>query len=766
MNPARYLILLLVLVPLLAGAIPAISQEDQAYKYGPYIDRITMPVIKNYDQRILAFEAGELDLVGVLPRDLDRIRENVPDAHIVFTVGYTSLGSLHFNTQLWPVKYPEVRKALAHLYDRDKIISESPLRGIAVKCTTIPPPTMGAWVNPDADFEKLYPYDPEKAKELLDQVFDPCVGPDGEPAWCDPNEGGKLVEIEILSLPEATSPTYWWIAQYLKSEMEKIGLRVKIVPVSSRELDARIGAGTAPAWIIGWGLGRTPLFMYYFWHSRELRPGGWNEWRVNDTRIDELLDKFYYAKSIEEAREYAKQAQKILVEEIVPWIPVYTGVAITAWSGKVDRDSLTLSYAPPLKDPVGHSWFNWNTIRFVDRKFGGTIRYYFTVDITTLHPATYLWATESAAISRLYAWTMIPRPEDIYAEPRVGLLIKEWSLEEVTLEDGTKAYKFTLKFYDNIKWHDGERMTAEDYVYTIVKFGKELKTRRYYDPWVDNIIRIEAVDDTTVELVLSDYGWADIYSITEMRVLPKHVFERLPNPLEDPSLLPHPTKPGLTALIGQGPFVLVKREIAYAEMVWYPEYIWRHPERTVQFEAVDIPDTVDARTPFTVRVTLVDYMGNRVTNGEVKVVLVGPTTVGPLAATHLGDGVYEVSVPGLPEGSYVVEVTASMPEMMWKLTNTFTKQLAVGAVVGPAPGPAPIKVEVIEVKVPGMPELKLAVPGAPQVPAPSTTVSTPAIEVAPAEPVQAKVNTAAIIVLAILALIASIAGVALIRKPA
>ncbi len=740
----------------------AYAQEDQYYKYGPYIDRITMPVIKDYNQRILAFEAGELDLVGVLPRDLDRIRQNVPDAHIVFTVGFTSLGSLHFNTQLWPVKYPEVRKALAHLYNRDLIIKESPLRGIAVKCTTIPPPTMGKWVNPDADFEKLYPYDPEKAKELLSKVFEPCVGPDGKPAWCDPREGGKVVEIEVLSLPEATSPTYWWIAQYLKQEAEKIGLRIKIVPVSSRELDARIGAGTAQAWIIGWGLGRTPIFMYYFWHSKEIRPGGWNEWRVNNTVLDEYLEKMYYAKSIEEAREWAWKAQELLVKEIVPWIPVYTGVAITAWSGRIDRDSLTLDYAPPLKDPVGHSWFNFNTVRFVDQKFGGTLRYYFTVDITTLHPATYLWATESAAISRAYAWTMIPRPDDIYAEPRVGLLIKEWSLEEVTV-NGETAYKFTLVFYDNITWHDGEKMTAEDYVYTIVKFGKELKTRRYYDPWVDNIISIEAVNETTVEIVLKDYGWIDIYSITETRVLPKHVFEKLSNPLEDPSLLPHPTKPGLTALIGQGPFVLIKREIAYAEFVWYPEYIWRHPERTVHFASIELPEKVDEGEPFTVRVTLTDWYGAKVTNGEVKVTVIGPRTIGPLTGSHVGGGVYEVAVPGLPAGVYQVVIEASMPVMMWKVANKAVETIAVGAVAEPV-GPAPVVAKVEKIEVPGLPAVEVVMPGKPTVKTPEVSVKTPTVEITPAPEIQPAADmSAAIMGISALALILAIVGLVLAR---
>jgi ABC-type transport system substrate-binding protein len=534
------------------------------------------------------------------------------------------------------------------------------------------------------------------------------------------------------------------------------------MPVSSRELDARVGAGTAQAWIIGWGLGRTPIFMYYFWHSREIRPGGWNEWRVNDTRLDEILDKFYYAKSIEEARKWAWEAQKLLVEEIVPWVPVYTGVFIVAWSGRIDRNSLTLNYAPPLKEPVGHSWFNFNTIRFKDQKFGGTLRYYFTVDITTLHPATYLWATEAAAISRVYAWTLVPRPDNIYDEPRVDVLIRHWSLEEVTLENGTTVYKFVLTFYDNITWHDGEKMTAEDYVYTIIKFGKELKTRRYYDPWVDNIISIRAVNETTVEIVLKDYGWFDIYSITETRVLPKHVFEKLTNPLEDPSLLPHPTKPGLTAMIGQGPFVLVKREIAYAEFVWYPEYIWRHPERTVHFAEIQVPERISEDEPFTIRVRLVDYNGNPVTNGELRVTVVGPRTVGPLVATHVGDGIYEVTVPGLPQGTYTVVLEASMPVMMWRLTNKASLTIGVGAVAVPV-GPAPIEVKVAKVEVPGLPAVEVTMPGRPAIKLPEVEIKTPAIEVTPAPKAAVTDISLASIAVAILALIVALVGLFIIR---
>jgi ABC-type transport system substrate-binding protein len=761
----------LILILTILAATPAVlaqKPEMPSYVYGPYIDRLTFPVMKDYTMRILAFEANEIDIVGVLPVHLDRIRTTRPDAHIYFTVGFTSLGALHFNVQLWPVKYPELRKAIAHLWDRDKIIAESPLRGIAVKCTTIPPSTHGLWVNPEADYEMLYPYNPEKARELLKSIFVECTGPDGKPAWCDPREGGKVVEIELLSLPSAVSPVLWWIAMYAKSELENIGLRVTVVAVSSAELDARITAGTAQAWIIGWSLGRFPLFMRYFFHSEEIRPGGWNEWRVSDPELDEILDKFYFAKDIKEAIHYAHLAQKILVEKWLPWIPSYTGVGITAWNGAIDRDTLILNYAPPLKEPVGFSWFWWNSVRFKDTKFGGTFRYYFTVDITTLHPAYYLWATEADFIFRIYGATMIVRPEDIYAEPGIPLFLESWKVEEVTLPNGTTWYKFTLNLYDGILWHDGVPVTAEDWAYTISKFGFELRSRRYWAPILKNIVEFRPINKTALEIVLTDYGWSDIYLFTEYVILPKHVFERLPDPTRDPSLLPHPFIPGLTAMIGNGPFVAVKREVAYAEAIWNPIYFWRHPEKTVQFERVDIPATVDPGTPFKITVKLVDWMGTAVTTGTVRVTLIGPITIGPLTATHVGGGVYELTSPGLESGEYTVTIEASMPYMLaiWTLSNTFKTKIYVGV----APPPTPPKLPEIPrpppiVIMPPLEELKpMYVEMPPTVTVPITPVEvTPAPTVTPVAILGLTNLTLPIIALGVITLIAGVTT-ALARK--
>jgi ABC-type transport system substrate-binding protein len=756
--------ILAIIMLSLAASLTISTSAQTAIKdprIGPYIDRITMPVQRDYSVRLLAFEANEFDIVGVLPRDLERVRTNRPDAHIIFTVGINALGSLHFNVELWPVKYPEVRKALAMVTNRDEIISKSPLQGIAVKNSFIAPPTYGKWVNPETDFEKLYPYNLDEAKRLLSKIFQPC--PDNPNFWCDPREGMKPVEIEILSLPEATSPVYWWEAQYWKAQAEKIGIRVKITPVSSRELDARTTAGTAQAWVIGWSFGRFPLFMYYFWHSKEIRPGGWNEWKVSNATLDEILDKFYYAQTIDEAIQWAYKAQEILAD-IIPWIPVYTGVSITAFNGAIDKDSVLLNYAPPLKDPVGFSYFWWNTVRFKDKPFGGTLRYFFTVDITTLNPTVYLWATEADAIFRVYTYGYVVRPDDIYAEPRIPVLFESYSVEKVVV-DGENLTKITIKLRDGITWHDGVPITAYDYEFTVRKFGIELKTRRDYGPYIEALYKINVVDDRTIEFYLTLYGWPDLYTFTEYRPLPRHIYGKLQNPLDDVSLLPHPSIPGLTAMVGSGPFVMIKREVAYAELVWYPEYVYRAPERMPKVSIEGLPAQVEAGKPLTLRVRALDPTGAVSPAITVTARLVGPVTL-EIPLRSVGGGVYEATLPALREGDYRLVVEASMPVTIWKVVGTATQSFRVVAVglgvgLGPAPTPTP-ETKPVEISVGG---ITIAISSPPPPGSPTAAATQPKLETPKVEAREPELGFSyAAMAIAVLSLVVAGVGVLLRRS--
>ena len=158
-------------------------------------------------------------------------------------------------------------------------------------------------------------------------------------------------------------------------------------------------------------------------------------------------------------------------------------------------------------------------------------------------------------------------------------------------------------------------------------------------------------------------------------------------------------------MIGSGPFFLAKREIGYTEVVWYPEYVFRVPERTVQIEVLEAPSTIDAGKPFSVRVQLTDYLGNPATNASATLVISGPRTV-EVPMTHTGGGVFEASIPALDAGQYTVTVKASMPIMLWQLTNEKSFTLNVGEVAAaPAPGaqaPGAVEAKPITVEIAGV----------------------------------------------------------------
>jgi hypothetical protein len=145
---------------------------------------------------------------------------------------------------------------------------------------------------------------------------------------------------------------------------------------------------------------------------------------------------------------------------------------------------------------------------------------------------------------------------------------------------------------------------------------------------------------------------------------------------------------------------------------------------------VDIPATVAEGTPFRVRVTLTDYLGARATNATVTVGITGPMTL-TLPATHVGGGVYEVTVPGLRAGTYTVEVRAEQPIMRWSVDNKVVRTLTVGAAPTPTPvGPTIERPPTVKIEIPGVPPVEVVPPPTISLAAPKVEVATPRVDIA------------------------------------
>jgi len=101
-----------------------------------------------------------------------------------------------------------------------------------------------------------------------------------------------------------------------------------------------------------------------------------------------------------------------------------------------------------------------------------------------------------------------------------GNLIPDLAKEYEVSEDGTK-YTFTLK--ENLSFHDGRPLTADDVVFTIESiqngYTKSIEQRN----WVD--VFVEKINDDTIQFILPDAYSPFVQNLT-IGILPKHVWSR------------------------------------------------------------------------------------------------------------------------------------------------------------------------------------------------------------------------------------------------
>ncbi|MCA1321460.1 ABC transporter substrate-binding protein [Bacillus tianshenii] len=162
-----------------------------------------------------------------------------------------------------------------------------------------------------------------------------------------------------------------------------------------------------------------------------------------------------------------------------------------------------------------------------------TLKVGITKDENGLNPYTYVTGYPGLDLVNLLYDNLFVLDEDNQPQP---WLVKEYNVSE----DGL-TYEFEL--HDNVTWHDGESLTAEDVKFTMEYFIQYPKSR-FTNP-LKSIASIDISDDTTFSLTLSE---ADpnfmIQPLGDLPILPEHIWSQVNNPDEE------------TNAIGSGPYIL------------------------------------------------------------------------------------------------------------------------------------------------------------------------------------------------------------------
>jgi peptide/nickel transport system substrate-binding protein len=140
-----------------------LERNPNYFKEGlPYIDKYVYRIFQNQPAMVAALEAGEIDLAQLDPADVARI-ETIP------YLGIQALNKrgpqvINFNLKLEPWSNPQVRKAIAHAIDVEGLCASAFLGQCQIGVHTFP--QQWTW-SPKA---ATYPYDPEKAKAMLEEA--------------------------------------------------------------------------------------------------------------------------------------------------------------------------------------------------------------------------------------------------------------------------------------------------------------------------------------------------------------------------------------------------------------------------------------------------------------------------------------------------------------------------------------------------------------------------------------------------------------------
>lgn len=264
----------------------------------PNIDILVFRPIPEDATRMLAFEAGEIDVMQAqpVPSELPRVEA---DARFVVDrtpgTGYTYVG---MNTKVGELSDVRVRKAISYLIPREALVARV-LNGIGAPGISMLAPSM-SWFNPDVE---TYEYNPERAAALLAEAG---IG-EGSSLRLHTNENAVRMQL----------------AEILGFELGQLGVNLDITIEEFGAFLERVQTtDDFDIFILGWSGQLDPDRAMIRQFSTT---GSANYTFYSNPRVDELLDRGRLVDpTSQESIDIYREAQAIVLDEAPYAFAYYT----------------------------------------------------------------------------------------------------------------------------------------------------------------------------------------------------------------------------------------------------------------------------------------------------------------------------------------------------------------------------------------------------------------------------------------------------------
>jgi ABC-type transport system substrate-binding protein len=509
---------------------------------GPFVDKVVYKIIPNEDQRILAIQAGEIEMdtspissawIPTLSADPDiELYEGVRNGYAHITIDCSK----------YPLNISGLRRAFAFAFDKTRVTNEV-YDGFSVEHDSLVPSPSHWCIEEDLGWH-YYTNQSDIGNQILDALnftIDSGSGfrlaPDGSP-------------FDIVIEYPSTSPE-------IAGGTAEIGVET----LSSLHIDSEARAVDYSEYIHRCGNNLNfDMFCYSLnfgsddvdWLAYEY----WGEWvdvpyqnptNFRNATYDSWRNQLLYGITYDEVYEAAAEMQRILHYNVPRLV-----VAVETHRYMYRIDEFT-GHVPDKAQHISGTW-TLRQIHRIDGIWGATV----SIGIAQEPDSFNIFVSNSPysrAIFRefwpsLYKWS-----PDLTPHPELAQEVKvETHYENSTVPDGHTRYTFDI--IRNATWTDGTNITAEDVAFTL---NYSYESGAYGNPAATDLGDLEAAYTVSPYRVVIEFNRESYWHFSNFAfdyIIPKHIFNdedgigydgwNTWNPVFDPAE-PHVTS---------GPFVI------------------------------------------------------------------------------------------------------------------------------------------------------------------------------------------------------------------
>jgi peptide/nickel transport system substrate-binding protein len=293
---------------------PLYFERDENGERLPYLEAVSITFLPDKQSEFLQFAQGKLDFISGLDGSYKdellttrgELQPKYEDLSYMVTGPYLNTEYLGYflGTNTPEIQSKTLRQAINYGFDRQKMVTY--LRngmGIPAIHGFIPKGLPG-YAEIDG-----YTYQPEKAKELIEQY--------------KKETGDSKPEITI-----GTNSQYLDLCEYVQRELEKLGIAVTIDVMPPSTLRQMKSSGELDifraSWIADYPDAENYLSLFY---SPNFAPDGPNYMHFKNQTFDSIYEKSLKISNIEERKLNYTKMDSIIVEE-APVVPLFYDMAV------------------------------------------------------------------------------------------------------------------------------------------------------------------------------------------------------------------------------------------------------------------------------------------------------------------------------------------------------------------------------------------------------------------------------------------------------